>query len=144
VTRSLVGIALAAVLIPGCAPPIIIASAGVSALQAGTEAFINGRLEAAQLAPLQTVYEASLGALRDMEINVAHEILRRNAAGVEARDLQGREIQIDLVAVSPKVTKLRIRIGVWGDQAISRLILGQIQGRCPTPEEPGPVPAKPG
>jgi hypothetical protein len=29
------------------------------------------------------------------------------------------------------VTKINIRIGVWGDQAISRLLLGEIQARCP-------------
>jgi hypothetical protein len=110
---------------------VVVASAGASALQYGTAAFINGELEAAHVADLPTVYEAALSTIRDLRFKEDYLALNDRTAYLHVREMTGRKIKIFLEARSPAVTKINIRIGVWGDQAISRLLLGEIQARCP-------------
>jgi hypothetical protein len=146
--RSAALVAPAIVCLAGsCAAPVVVASAAAPALQAGTAAFINGELEAAEIAPIETVYEASLSALKDLQFQIFYERPGDRTAYIFAHESAGVKITVFLEHKSPVVTKINIRIGVFGDQAISRLILGEIQARCPAlppirdtvqPEHEGP------
>lgn len=127
----------------GCAAPTVIASAGANALQQGTSAFINGELDAAQIASLETVYKAGLDALGDLQFPITSSRLNKSSAGITSKEINGRAIRIELNAKSPIVTKINIRVGILGDQAISRLLLAEIQARCPAIPEPAPQPEPP-
>ncbi len=120
-----------AICLGGCAAPIVIASAAVPAVQAGTEAFVRGDLESAQIAPMESIYTAARQTLKDLEFPIVTERMGKNTAFIKAKELGGRPITVELERRSQQVTKTTIRVGVWGDQAISRLLLGEIQARAP-------------
>ena len=139
-------VAAAVLFLGGCAAPIVIASAAIPAVQAGTEAFVRGDLESAQIASMERVYTASLQALTDLKFTIISKRFGKNSASITAKELGGRHIDVSFERRSSEVTKTTIRVGVWGDQAISRLILGEIQARCPAvpsvvPDEEPPAPA---
>ena len=113
--------------VASCAAPVVIATTGFGALQTGTEAFIRGELEAALATPLPEVYEAAQTAIKELEFTPRAAKLGDYNGYVYARETQGRKVDIDLEKKSPRVTKVNIRVGIFGDQAIARLILGSIQ-----------------
>jgi hypothetical protein len=136
-------IALVLAVLPGCVAPTIIASAGANALQAGTAAFINGELDAAQIAPLEDALAAAVGTLQDLKFGAIHTRRGEHSVTVYAQETNGREVRIILVPRSPLVTKINIRVGLMGDQAISRLLLAEVQARCPAVPEPSALPTVP-
>ena len=88
---------------PACAP-IVVATAGFGVLQSGTAAFINGELESAQIAPLDTVYECTLLALNDLQFKVISQRKGASSASFHAREEHGRSITIDLSAKGSEST----------------------------------------
>ncbi len=116
-------------LLPGCAAPVVVVTAGVSALQVGTAAFINGEIEAAFAKPMPEMFVASEGALNDLKFPIRRSKLDEYNAYVYSNETQRRRIEIDLEKKSDTVTKINIRVGFFGDQAMSRLILATIQAR---------------
>ena len=118
----------------------MIASAAVPAVQAGTEAFVRGDLESAQIATMEQMYIATEQALNDLEFRIISQRLGKNTAYIKAKELGGRPINVDFERRTPQVTKTTIRVGVWGDQAISRLVLGEIQARAPAVPSVEPLP----
>lgn len=128
---TLITLLVAAGFLPGCTSPVIIASAGLTAVQTGSSAFIRGELESATVASIRTIYDASLAALADLQLPVEWQVINERNAYIHARESSGRKIKIFLEARSPVVTKINIRVGVWGDQAISRLVLAEIHARSP-------------
>lgn len=112
-----------------CTTSAIIATAGFGALQTGTEAFIRGELEAAVAHSLPIVFKAAQDALKELEFPLRVAKLGEHNGYVLSRETQGRKIDISLEMKSPQATKINIRVGVFGDQAISRLILAHIQGK---------------
>jgi hypothetical protein len=133
--------ALAAFGLGGCAaPPIIVASAGVSALQAGSTAYVRGELESADAVPLRAFHAAAMQAMDDLHFPIVDARVATRFAQIRGREIGGRAVRIDLEKKSPMVTKLNIRVGIFGDQAISRLIQQAISARLP---EPGTAPPEP-
>jgi hypothetical protein len=122
----------------GCTTPVIVASAAVPAFQYGTEAFVRGDLESAQIATMEDVYDATERVIADLEFFVSKRHFGKNTAWIKCREIGGRAITIDFERRSNKVTKTTIRVGVWGDQAISRLLLAEIQARLPAVPAPRP------
>lgn len=112
-----------------CTAPIIIVTAGASVLQAGSSAFINGELEAAIPKPLPTVYDAADAALRELQFTMGQAKLGDYNGYIYAGETQKRRIEITVEKKSPVVTKVNIRVGLFGDQAISRLILATLQSK---------------
>lgn len=128
--------------LPGCAAPALIATAGFGALQTGTEAFIRGELEAAAANPIAEVFAAGEAAVVELGFKITNSKLGAANGYIRTKETQGRKIVVDVEMKSPSVTKINIRVGVFGDQAISRLILSHIQEKLgPTPvHAAGPLP----
>jgi hypothetical protein len=126
--RASVALALCAGL-ASCAAPVVVATSGFSVLQAGTSAFISGELEAAIPKPIAEVFEAADASLRELQFTLGAAKLDEYNGYLYARETQRRRIEITMEKKSPVVTKLNIRIGVFGDQAVSRLILATIQSK---------------
>lgn len=115
-------------LLSSCAAPIVV-TAGASVLQAGSSAFINGELEAAIPKPLPEVYDAADAALRELQFPMGHAKLGDYNGYLYASETQRRRIEITVEKKSPVVTKVNIRVGVFGDQSVSRLILATLQSK---------------
>ncbi len=131
--------AAASLLCAGCAAPVVVLTAGASVLQAGATTFINGELESAQVLPMDTVYDASVRAINDLQFKLISQRKDAASASIHAQEVNGRSITISLAAKSPAVTKTNIRVGLMGDQVMSRLIQSEILERCPGGTEQAPA-----
>lgn len=123
---------LAPLLANGCAAPAtVFMGAGLNALGLGASTWFKGRLEAAELASLDDAHAAVRATLDDLKFEDVTE--RRAANGrwteFEADDRQGRTLTVRCSAISPSVTKLSIRVGFWGDQAVSIALHEQVRSR---------------
>ncbi len=133
---------LLAVSLPACAPPVLFANAGVSLAEAGTSAFIEGELRAARKQPLEDVHRAYEGALLRLNFPIVRQMVEENYVFISADQVNQDEIQVRLTRHSPTVTAIRIRVGVFGDQAIARLIMEEAESGAPdgsAPPAPEPV-----
>ena len=109
-----------------CAAPVVM-TAGVTAAQAGTMAFANGDLETAQRVPVGAAFAGAHRALERLAIPIEKESLYTDVAFVTANLADGRRIKIVLVRESPVLTKFNLRVGAFGDQPISRVVMAHIQ-----------------
>jgi hypothetical protein len=107
-----------------CAPVVVGAAAG-----AGTVAYIQGELKTTDEVPLERAWIASQAAMDSMQFRVVEREKDVVDARLKAIGAADKEIYINLHSVSPQMTEVRIRIGVFGDQDLSRRILNEIRER---------------
>ncbi|MHC4174924.1 MAG: DUF3568 family protein [Planctomycetota bacterium] len=108
------------VLVEGC----VVAAVGAGA--AGTVAYVRGDLEAVESKKLDEVYEATLKAVDELELNVTKKMKDAMSAVIVTRDAQDKKITIKLSATTEETTKLSVRIGLFGSETKSRLIYQKI------------------
>lgn len=109
----------------GCAAALI---AGGAAAGVGAVAYVKGDLEKTYDRSLTSLYEASKAGLRDMEFipksdrkdAVEFQVVSTMADGTEVKVIGRRKDQL---------TRLSIRVGVFGDESASRQILDKIENR---------------
>src|SRR5690606_34827844 len=77
-------------------------------------------------------------ALAELQLPIANEQLFDDYGFIIARDLDDRAVAVRLEAATPVLTKIKIRIGTWGDQAISQLLMDRILVRLPKHPAEGP------
>jgi hypothetical protein len=111
----------------GCLAPAVIATASFSVAQTGASAYIGGELVSAYVAPLDQVVESARGALEGLEFCPRAEREGELSMYILVRELKGREVGVRLESATPKVTRVKIRVGVWGDQALSQVIQKKIE-----------------
>jgi hypothetical protein len=105
----------------GC---IAVAAAGAGA---GTVAYIRGELEGSVNAPLDAADRATNRAaeqLRFAKINEGSDALARI---IILRTAEDKKIEVRLTHTSDPITRVRIRVGLFGDEPLSRLLLEKIQ-----------------
>lgn len=118
----------ALVFVPGCLTPFdFAANAGLGIAQAGTSSFIQGTLQSAVDRPMEEVFEAAKRALAKLGYESTREDLTEFYAQLQSSQSDGSSIVIKLKKSSPKVTGVSIRVGLWGDNAVSRLIFIEIE-----------------
>jgi hypothetical protein len=111
----------------GCAAPIIVATAGLSVAQYGASSYINGRLDAARRVPIEDAFKATTAAMAPLGFEPTDvREPGEDTAYVATREHDGTAITVRLTRISPAVCKIEIRIGVFGDQSLSRLIMANI------------------
>ena len=110
-----------AALLQGCLAVVIGAGA------AGTVAYVKGDLEAVESKDINTVYEATLKAMEQLELSVSKKTKDAMSAVVIARDSQDKKVTVKLSATAEGATKLSIRVGVWGSETKSQFIHDQIK-----------------
>jgi len=117
---ALAALALAAVFQSGC----VVAAVGAGA---GAVAYIRGELEATLDSSLAATAKASDRAIKELEFAKVSEKKDALSANLVARTAQDKKVEIDLTKVGDKVTKVKIRVGVFGDEAVSMAILEKIK-----------------
>lgn len=134
-----VGVVIAAA--GGCAPPMLLASAGFQALSNGTAVYVNGELEVAYQVPFGRVWEAMQIAMAEMQFKIVDARIRTETkALLFAEEVTGRSTTISVTARTPVVTKVTIRVGLIGDQSISRLVMDRLEAKMAEMEaELGPA-----
>ncbi|MBU6391432.1 MAG: DUF3568 family protein [Planctomycetota bacterium] len=107
----------------GCAGLLVGGGAG-----AGTVAYIKGELKSTEEASIDRTWEAAQEAVKDLEFVItSKEKENTSSAKLIARDARDKKIEIELKKVSEHLTKVTIRVGVFGDESLSRLILERLK-----------------
>ena len=109
------------VLSEGC----MVAAVGLGA--AGTIAYVRGDLQSFESERIDEVYEATLEAVDELELNVTTKSKDALSALIVARDADDKKVTIKLKATAEGPTELSIRIGVFGNETKSRLIYQKIR-----------------
>ena len=108
-------------LLQGC----VVAAVGLGA--AGTIAYVRGDLQAVESESIDDVYEATLKALKELELIPTRKTKDALGAEIITYDAQDKKITIRLKSAAEGTTKLSIRIGVFGSETKSRLIYQKIR-----------------
>jgi hypothetical protein len=101
----------------------VLAGAGA----AGTAVYVTGALEAAEAKDLTTVYAAADKAVQDLRLNVITKGKDALTGEIVARDTQDKKITITMEATAEGATKLKIRVGTFGNKTKSQLIYQKIR-----------------
>ena len=109
------------VLNEGC----MVAAVGIGA--AGTVAYVRGDLETVESENIDDVYDATLKALKDLELLPTRKSKDALGAEIVTYDAQDKKITIRLMSSAEKMTEMSIRIGVFGSETKSRLIYQKIR-----------------
>lgn len=106
----------------GCAALVVGGAAGA----VGSVAYVRGELKATVESPLEKTWKATQESMRDLEFVVTLSEKDALEARVEAEGV-AKTIKVVLKELGPKTTDVRIRVGVFGDEAISRRVLDTIK-----------------
>jgi len=105
----------------GCA--LFAAGAGVAAGVGGAE-YYRGELKQAYAAPMEKAWNASLAAVDELKMKATEKSidnLDQNRV-IKGSTEAGRDFQITMEALSKDVTVVKVRIGVFGDEAYSKKV----------------------
>ncbi len=94
---------------------------------AGVVTYARGGLRTTVDAPFETTHHATARAIGQLEFARISDQKDALSAVLIARTAQDRKIRIVLTRVSDRLTQVDIRVGVMGDETMSRTILGRIQ-----------------
>lgn len=104
----------------GCA--LLVAGGLGAGAGAGVVAYVQGELKATYASPLNRTWEASLGALKDLNIMVTNTQKDATGGTIEAMKSDGTRVRLTLKSEAPDVTSVGIRVGTFGDEAVSKAI----------------------
>ncbi len=113
-------------LIQGCMLLAVGAGAGAGV---ATVSYIKGELQTTYPTTLDRAWDATLGALKDLDIKVIHTERDKITGNIEARRNDGTKIKIELSQGGTGTTLLKIRVGIFGDETYSQTINSRIASR---------------
>ena len=99
----------------------IAAGAGVGI---GTAVYMGGDLKQAYAAPMEKAWNASLAAVDEMKMRAAEKSMDNldQNREIKGKTDEGRDFQISLEVTSKEVTTVKVRLGVFGDEAYSKRV----------------------
>ena len=124
VRTTILVLAAAALMLQGCVAAVVGAGAG-----AGTYAYVRGEYRATYPYPLGKTYTATLAALKDLQMPVVSSVKDLTDGTIESKKGDGSDVKILLKTEGELVTSIRVRVGIFGNEAVSKLIVDKISGR---------------
>lgn len=123
--RVLAGLIFAGTLVlqTGCVAVVAAGAAGTGV------AWHSGRLETTLNHDLDAVYSAAQKAVGKLEFARVSEKKSGVDAELIARTARDKKVTITLKRVDDTITRLGIRVGVFGDEALSLTLLEEIKAR---------------
>ena len=97
--------------------------AGGAAAGIGTYKYIKGELESTEKVSLDKAYQATQNAIEDLEFTITSKQKDAFDGEVIARRATGKKVTVKLKRQSGSVTQIKIRVGTFGDETISKDIL---------------------
>lgn len=124
--RLAVVVALSCTLISltGCA--LFLVGAG-AAIGAGSVAYVSGELRGAEEASMDRAWNAATTAMEQLEFKVTKSQKDALAGEITARRADDTRIVVRLRKQTDRITEIRVRVGVFGDEALSRVIYDKIK-----------------
>ena len=125
--KAMIGVLLSmSLMMQGC---MLVAVGAGAAAGAGTVAYIKGELQTTYAASLDRTWDATLGALKDLDFRII-ETQKGGAEGdIEAKRIGGDKVKVALSLAGPGATLVKIRVGTFGDEPTSRAISDKIASR---------------
>lgn len=111
-------------LFSGCAALVVGAAAG-----AGTYVYVQGELKSTESATLDRAWSATQGAVKELQFTTTTQQKDALKGRLIARTAMDKKVEINLTKVSDTVTEIRIRVGTFGDEDLSRIVMDKIKGR---------------
>lgn len=93
----------------------------------GTYAYVTGKLETTQEVPLDKAFEATKAGIKDLEFTLVEEKKDALYGEVRAKTADNTSVTVTLKPLTEKTTEFSIRVGVFGDEDRSRLIMDKIK-----------------
>jgi hypothetical protein len=136
-----------ALLSSGC----LAVAAGTAAVAGGTAGYVyyKGSIPQDFRASFPDAWNATLAALRDLGMPLVHNEAGAESGSIESRNADNETVSISLetqtskVPVEEKITRVSVRVGVWGDRQFSERLLAQIGTHLPSAMPPPPPPPPP-
>ena len=127
-TAWIAACASALLLSNGCA--LMLVGGGLAA-GAGTVSYLQGELIKTNDHSLDQTWTAVQAAMKGLELPVVERDKDALGARLVARATGDKRISVVLKNKGERLTELRIRVGIWGDQVLSRRILDAIEKEYP-------------
>lgn len=106
----------------GCAAVL----AGAAAGGIGTATWLSGKLSQEVNGSFDKSLSAAKSALQALNLNIAKETVKEDAAQIMSNYTDGRTIWIDIHRVALLNSRIEIRVGVTGDKEEARKIMNKI------------------
>lgn len=119
---AILGISL--LLNTGCAAVLL---GGAAAAGAGTILYVKGELQSTDDVSIDKAWRATILAVDDLGFVVTSKEKDAVSASLTALTADNKEVKITLNRKADKVTQIAIRVGTFGDESLSRLILDKIR-----------------
>ena len=106
----------------GCIPLLVGAAAG-----AGGYAYIRGVLVKQFDMPASKVHQAAIKAVKSLELDIKYDKGDRLSAKVRSEFSDGKDVKIDINAITEQTSQVKIRVGMIGDKLRSEMVLTAIE-----------------
>jgi hypothetical protein len=121
--RKLAVAVIAMTLLSGCAAVVVGGAAGAAA----GYVYVNGTLKDTLDVPLPRAEKASEAAMAEMDLIAVEATVDKLEARLTARMADGTKVRVKLKAVDFGTTTIHVRVGLFGDKAISQQVLRYIR-----------------
>jgi hypothetical protein len=125
--KKILTIGMTAALLMAVTGCVLVAVGVVAVAGAGGWQWYKGEIKAIEQAPLDKCWNATLAAMKDLEYPVTYKAKDALAAELKAVNSSGKTIDINLKKLDNNSTEIRVRVGTFGDEPLSRTIIGKIE-----------------
>jgi hypothetical protein len=126
-TKRLLTIGLMTLMLVGGNGCALFVVGGAAAAGAGGYAYIKGEAKSTEGSSLDKTWNATLTAMKELEFPIIKQGKDAIAGELTARNATGKDIHIYEKKLSDTATEISIRVGTFGDEALSRTILMKIK-----------------
>lgn len=114
--------ALSLTFFSGCAALLVGAAAG-----AGGAAYVQGELKVTEPVAVEAAQRAAEQAMKDLKLAVIKRQQDGLSGVIEGRTAGDQKVTIKTKRITVKSTEIRVRVGLLGDETMSRQILSRMQ-----------------
>jgi len=126
VMRSAKFTILIALLIVSCGCAALVAAVAGAGVGVASYAYLTGDLKIEYPRPYESVWDASLNALKDLDIKVKEKRKDSISGKIKAERASGTPVTIKVKNKGSKLTIVKIRVGTFGDKEASITIMEAI------------------
>jgi hypothetical protein len=108
----------------GC---FLVAVGAAGAAGAGTVAYVRGELDASLGSPYDPVVRAAEAAVQQLQFVTVKETKDAFTAEIVARTAEDKKVDVVVSREADNLTQVKIRIGVFGNEEMSRAVLDKLK-----------------
>jgi len=116
---------VATALMQGCVAAVV--GGAAAGAGAGSVAYIKGELHSTESVSFDRAWSAAKSAMNDMGFVITDEDKDAVKGKILALGVDNKKVRVEFSREAMYVTKLKIRVGTFGNEKVSRLILDKIR-----------------